>query len=121
MSESQTGVLQSQDQLIGIERIFQQPNISFIQVKKDFSHNIYRGCPYSCFEYCTYPITQGRKAFQEEIDAFLVKLKAYSEKYKGAHLVFRDPVFSINIEKSKMLLEAIGNANLISHFLLSYT
>ena len=37
-----------------------------------------RGCPYSCFEYCTYPLAQGRKILQEPVDSVVKKLKIIS-------------------------------------------
>lgn len=74
-----------------------------------------RGCPYSCFEYCTYPLAQGRKILQAEVRDTVEKLKKFNTK-KKTHIVFRDPVFSINIKKTKMLLEEIGNANLNIEF-----
>ena len=71
-----------------------------------------RGCPYSCFEYCTYPLSQGRKTLQEKNSSVVEKFKILSKKYGKAHVVFRDPVFSINIKQSKQLLKMIGDANL---------
>lgn len=71
-----------------------------------------RGCPYSCREYCTYPTSQGRKIVQENTDIITKKLKNISNKFPGSHIVFRDPVFSINIKHTKRLLRQIGDSNL---------
>lgn len=71
-----------------------------------------RGCPYSCREYCTYPLTQGLKVKRESIDVTVNKLIKISNKYKSSHVIFRDPVFSINLKKSKELLKKIGDAKL---------
>ena len=71
-----------------------------------------RGCPYSCREYCTYPTSQGRKVLQEPTDIITDKLKLLSNKYPGSHIVFRDPVFSINLKHTKLLLKKIGDAKL---------
>ncbi len=71
-----------------------------------------RGCPYSCFEYCTYPLSQGRKILPEKHSSVVEKFKILSNKYGKAHIVFRDPVFSINIKQAKLLLKSIGDANL---------
>lgn len=71
-----------------------------------------RGCPYSCFEYCTYPTSQGRKAFSEDIETTLSNLRQYATDFPGAHIIFRDPVFSINLKRTKMLLEAIRDEGL---------
>lgn len=71
-----------------------------------------RGCPYSCFEYCTYPLAQGNKILQEPVENVIEKLKEISNKFPNAHIVFRDPVFSINMKHTKMLLKKIGDAKL---------
>ena len=71
-----------------------------------------RGCPYSCREYCTYPTSQGTKILQEPNTLTVNKLKLISKKFPGSHLVFRDPVFSINIKHTKALVKEIGDSNL---------
>lgn len=71
-----------------------------------------RGCPYSCFEYCTYPLAQGRKILQEPVESVIKKLKIISDNFPQSHIVFRDPVFSINMKHTKDLLKQIGKANL---------
>lgn len=76
-----------------------------------------RGCPYSCFEYCTYPTAQGRKVLAEDVKVTVDRLKRIAKKLPGAHIIFRDPVFSIDLKRSKSLLSAIGDANIG----LSYT
>ena len=75
-----------------------------------------RGCPYSCAEYCTYPTSQGRKVFSPSIDQCINTLKFYEKSYGKTHVVFRDPVFSINIKKAKSLLHAIAEADLNMEF-----
>ncbi|MDA8665870.1 radical SAM protein [Litoricolaceae bacterium] len=75
-----------------------------------------RGCPYSCAEYCTYPTSQGRKVFSVDIEEVVGKLRFYEQRFGSIHVVFRDPVFSIDLKKSKRLLEAIIEANLNVEF-----
>ncbi len=91
-------------------------NIILGKNKNYFPFIATRGCPYSCREYCTYPLAQGIKVKRETIDITIDKLKQISSKYKSPHIVFRDPVFSINIKKSKELLKKIGDANLNIEF-----
>lgn len=91
-------------------------NIILGKNKNYFPYIATRGCPYSCREYCTYPLAQGIKVKTETIDVTIDKLKQISNKYKSSHIVFRDPVFSINIRKSKELLKKIGDANLNIEF-----
>ena len=75
-----------------------------------------RGCPYSCFEYCTYPTSQGRKVLHENEESIVDKFKKLCAEFKKPHVVFRDPVFSINLKKTKALLKHIGDAKLDMEF-----
>ncbi len=84
----------------------------FYSGRKNFYPFIFtRGCPYSCFEYCTYPLSQGRKTFQEDIASVIKKLSEIDIECPKSHIVFRDPVFSINIKNAKLLLKAIIEKN----------
>jgi len=87
-------------------------NLILGKFKNYFPFIASRGCPYSCREYCTYPLAQGLKVKRESIDITIDKLKKISNKYKSSHIIFRDPVFSINLKKSKELLKKIGDAKL---------
>lgn len=54
-----------------------------------------RGCPYSCFKYCVYPLQQGRKVRQRSPKKIVDEMEIL--KNKGIKMfIFRDPVFSIN-------------------------
>ena len=55
-----------------------------------------RGCPYSCFYYCTYPLQQGRKVRARSVDNIIEEIKFWKKELKTNKFVFRDPVFSIN-------------------------
>ena len=55
-----------------------------------------RGCPYSCFFYCTYPLQQGRKVRARSIKNIISEIKYWQKKLGTNKFVFRDPVFSIN-------------------------
>ena len=35
-----------------------------------------RGCPYSCFHYCTYPLQQGRKIRQRSVENLVKEIKS---------------------------------------------
>ena len=60
--------------------------------------NIYasKGCPYSCFYYCVYPLQQGRKLRLKSPQKVLDEMIYFNETLKVNNFVFRDPVFSIN-------------------------
>ena len=55
-----------------------------------------RGCPYSCFFYCTYPLQQGRKVRARSIENIIEEIKYWKKELGTNKFVFRDPVFSIN-------------------------
>ena len=55
-----------------------------------------RGCPYSCFKYCVYPLQQGRKPRHREAIKIVDELEYWYKKFNVKMFVFRDPVFSIN-------------------------
>ena len=55
-----------------------------------------RGCPYSCFKYCVYPLQQGRKPRQREPKYIVDELEYWYKKFNIKMFIFRDPVFSIN-------------------------
>ena len=55
-----------------------------------------RGCPYSCFNYCTYPLQQGRKVRFRSVKNVVDEIKHWMETLGTNKFIFRDPVFSIN-------------------------
>ena len=55
-----------------------------------------RGCPYSCFYYCTYPLQQGRKVRARSVNNIIDEIKFWKKELGTNKFVFRDPVFSIN-------------------------
>ena len=55
-----------------------------------------RGCPYSCFKYCVYPLQQGRKVRQRSPEKIVDEMEYFKNKMNIGMFVFRDPVFSIN-------------------------
>ncbi len=55
-----------------------------------------RGCPYSCFHYCTYPLSQGRKLRLRNPKKLVEQMFEFQKKLGVNNFIFRDPVFSIN-------------------------
>ena len=55
-----------------------------------------RGCPYSCFFYCTYPLQQGRKVRARSVKNIISEIRHWQKELKTNKFIFRDPVFSIN-------------------------
>ena len=66
-----------------------------------------RGCPYSCFNYCTYPLQQGRKVRARSVDNIIEEIKYWQKSIGTNKFVFRDPVFSINRKHTISLCEEI--------------
>ena len=68
-----------------------------------------RGCPYSCFFYCTYPLQQGRKVRARSVENIIEEIIYWKKELGTNKFVFRDPVFSINrkhtIEFCKKVIE----------------
>jgi len=77
-----------------------------------------RGCPYSCFNYCTYPLQQGRKVRQRSVENVVKEIKHWIENLKTNKFVFRDPVFSINRKYTVSLCKEIIRENLKIEFLI---
>jgi len=77
-----------------------------------------RGCPYSCFHYCTYPLQQGRKVRYRSVDNVIDEMKHWINVLGTNKFIFRDPVFSINRKYTVSLCEKIISENLEVEFLI---
>ena len=77
-----------------------------------------RGCPYSCFNYCTYPLQQGRKVRFRTAKNVVKEIKHWVGKLKTNKFIFRDPVFSINRKYTVDLCKEIINENLKIEYLI---
>tara|TARA_B100001029_G_C15034959_1_gene439508 strand:+ start:186 stop:1547 length:1362 start_codon:yes stop_codon:yes gene_type:complete len=77
-----------------------------------------RGCPYSCFNYCTYPLQQGRKVRLRSVENIISEMKHCIETIGSNKFVFRDPVFSINRKFTVELCNEIIKHNLKIEFLI---
>lgn len=77
-----------------------------------------RGCPYSCFNYCTYPLQQGRKVRYRSVENIIEEIKHWKKNLNTNKFIFRDPVFSINRKFTVDLCERIIEENLDIVFLV---
>lgn len=77
-----------------------------------------RGCPYSCFQYCTYPLQQGRKVRSRSPDNIVKEILYWNKNYGYKKFVFRDPVFSINRKHTIELCNLIIQKKLKIKFLI---
>ena len=75
---------------------YQETKMSFLGKGRSAYINSSRGCPYSCFNYCVYPLQQGRQVRYKNADRVLNEMNHCYDKFKIKNFVFRDPVFSIN-------------------------
>jgi len=77
-----------------------------------------RGCPYSCFNYCTYPLQQGRKVRLRSPKNIVSEIKYWIDNVGTNKFVFRDPVFSINRKHTIELCKEIISQNLKIEYLI---
>jgi radical SAM superfamily enzyme YgiQ (UPF0313 family) len=92
------------------------PKFSFLGKGPTITINASRGCPYACFNYCVYPLTQGRKLRLKDPEALIKEMIYFEETLSVKNFIFRDPVFSINkkhtLEICDKLIEANRNFNI---------
>jgi tRNA A37 methylthiotransferase MiaB len=77
-----------------------------------------RGCPYSCFNYCTYPLQQGRKVRARSVKNIIDEIKYWKETLGTSKFVFRDPVFSINKKHTVEFCEEVIKEKLDIRFMV---
>ena len=66
-----------------------------------------RGCPYSCFKYCVYPLQQGRKPRHRSVEKIVDEIEYWKRNFNIKMFIFRDPVFSINKKHTISFCEEI--------------
>jgi anaerobic magnesium-protoporphyrin IX monomethyl ester cyclase len=77
-----------------------------------------RGCPYSCFKYCVYPLQQGRKPRQREVNKIVDEMEYWNKKFNVRMFIFRDPVFSINRKHTIAFCKELINRKLNIRFII---
>lgn len=83
------------------------PKMKFLGNGPAVNINASRGCPYSCFYYCVYPLQQGRKLRLKNPDKLINEMKELKDNLKVKNFIFRDPVFSIDKNHTIKLCEKI--------------
>ncbi len=76
-----------------------------------------RGCPYSCYKYCVYPLQQGRKVRQRSAKLIVDEMEYWKSKNINM-FIFRDPVFSINRKHTIEFCNELINRNLNIKFVI---
>jgi anaerobic magnesium-protoporphyrin IX monomethyl ester cyclase len=77
-----------------------------------------RGCPYSCFNYCTYPLQQGRKVRFRDPKKLVDEIEYWIKKLRTNKFIFRDPVFSINRKYTIEICQTIIERKIKIDFLI---
>ena len=102
----------------GWEVIFKEyvPKMKFIGNGPAINIYASKGCPYSCFYYCVYPLQQGRKLRLKSPQRVLDEMVFFYKTLKVKNFIFRDPVFSINrkhtVEVCDKIIESKNKFNL---------
>lgn len=77
-----------------------------------------RGCPYSCFKYCVYPLQQGRKPRHRIAEKIVDEMEYWKKKFNIKMFIFRDPVFSINKKHTIEFCETLIKRKLNIRFII---
>ena len=72
------------------------PRMKFLGKGPAVNINASRGCPYSCFYYCVYPLQQGRKLRLKHPEKLIGEMKELKNTLGVKNFIFRDPVFSLD-------------------------
>ena len=102
----------------GWDIIFKEytPKMNFIGAGPAINIYASKGCPYSCFYYCVYPLQQGRKLRLKSPKKVFDEMLYFNNTLKVNNFIFRDPVFSINrehtVEFCNIIIESKKNFNL---------
>ena len=99
--------------LPGWEIIFKNytPKMKFLGKGPAININASRGCPYSCFYYCVYPLQQGRKLRLKSPEKLIKEMMYFYKSLNVKNFVFRDPVFSIDKKHAIKICEKIFKEN----------
>lgn len=66
-----------------------------------------RGCPYSCHQYCTYPLQQGRKVRAVTPERVVADMCHWQDTLGVSYFIFRDPLFGIDRRHTLALCDAL--------------
>jgi len=66
-----------------------------------------RGCPMSCGFYCTYPLTQGSSFRARSPENVIEEIGNLQAQYGMTGVMFRDPIFSLDMTRVQRLCELI--------------
>ena len=98
----------------GWEVIFKNyiPKMKFLGSGPAININASRGCPYTCFYYCVYPLQQGRKLRLKSPKRLVDEMKHFYKTLNVKNFIFRDPVFSIDRKHTLKICDEIINSGM---------
>ena len=71
-----------------------------------------RGCPYGCCFYCPYPVNSGKKVRLRSIENVIGEMEYLKNKYGIRAVDFRDPIFTLNKERTLKFSHELIKKNL---------
>ncbi len=71
-----------------------------------------RGCPMTCAYYCTYPLIQGAKYRGRSPENVVAEIEYLQKNFGMTTVMFRDPIFSLNMGRIQKICELIVKRNL---------
>jgi radical SAM superfamily enzyme YgiQ (UPF0313 family) len=77
-----------------------------------------RGCPYSCANYCVYPLQQGNVVRSRSPEKIVEEMAYWQDTLGISNFVFRDPVFSINRKHTMAFCDELEESNRKFQFLI---
>lgn len=97
----------------GWEVIFKNniPRMKFLGKGPTININASRGCPYTCFHYCVYPLQQGRKLRKKSPKRLLEEMTYFHKKLNVSNFIFRDPVFTLDRDHTISICNEIIRSN----------
>lgn len=97
-------------ELIDINKYYK---MGLIKRSNHFQLETSRGCPMKC-SFCSVRITHGQKPRFRTIDSVIKEIRFLKKNYNASYFSFTDDNFLVNLERSRLLLEAIKKENI--HF-----
>ena len=77
-----------------------------------------RGCPHSCGYYCTYPVQQGNEMRFRSAGNVVDEMEYLKNKYSARTIMFRDPIFGIDRNRTMQFLDELIKRDLRIKFIV---
>ncbi|MEM8955770.1 MAG: B12-binding domain-containing radical SAM protein [Verrucomicrobiota bacterium] len=77
-----------------------------------------RGCPMSCRFYCTYPLVQGVKHRERDVENVMEEISLLNREYGINLILFRDPIFTLDMKRAKAFCQALIESDLDVNYII---